>query len=240
MARTKGAKDKKPRRKAALSMTLNAIRKRKARERDRKAAKGDPLAPIAEKQSPRAGLPTDRKVETTSVDEFNAAIDAALSSKGAAALGSPAEGQAAEASDRVGSVQEQPPGPIADEVLLTRQAWEGVCRVPFRTLAWILRASGTIEDQGQAAIGKQATARAPDLARPSYVIFEHYAKEYARLNPDDPISLALVATGLVAADIAEEIMEIILVSRGIAKRQRMESGRAPSPSDGANATAPQG
>jgi len=229
MARTPGAKDKKPRRKPALSMTPNAIRKRKKRE----AEKRTEISRTPDKPAPKP--PSDRKVETTSVDEFNAAIDAALSGKSVASSSVAAEGQAADGADRVGAVGEQPPGPIADEVLLTRQAWEGVCRVPFRTLAWILRASGTIEEQGQAAIGKLATARAPDLARPSYVIFEHYAKEYARMNPDDPISLALVATGLVAADIAEEITEIVLVSRGIAKRQRMESsGRAPSPGDGAN------
>ena len=102
----------------------------------------------------------------------------------------------------------------------TRQAWEGVCRVPFRTLGLCLRALGVIEDQGQAAIGNLAKKRAADLARPSYVIFEHYAKHYTAINPDDPISLAIVATGLVAADIAEELTEIIVVSRAIAKRER--------------------
>ncbi|NLZ06659.1 MAG: hypothetical protein GXY19_15950 [Phycisphaerae bacterium] len=209
MARTKGAKDKRPRKKPALSMTPNAIRKRAARAQAEASTKAETPAP----------KPTDRKPDVDRVAEFNAAIDAELSQRVGTLSSAPAD-RPADTSDRVGPSIEQPAGPVGDEALLTRQAWEGVCRVPFRTLGLCLRALGVIEDQGQAAIGNLAKKRAPDLARPSYVIFEHYAKQYTAMNPDDPISLAIVATGLVAADIAEELTEIIVVSRAIARRER--------------------
>lgn len=217
MARTKGAKDRKPRKKAALSMTPNAIRKRQAYARDRDQATVERIG------KPSAGTDvgrTDRKPEANSVEEFNAAIDAELKQRVGSPDSAAADNRPVDVADRVGSSNEQPAGPVADEALLTRQAWEGVCRVPFRTLGLCLRAVGIIEDQGQTAIAKLAVKRAPDLARPSYVIFEHYAREYARMNPDDPVNLAIVATGLVAADIAEELTEIIVVSRAIAKRER--------------------
>jgi len=92
--------------------------------------------------------------------------------------------------------------------------------VPFRTLGLILHWIGLVPQDGQVAIGKLGAKRAPDLARPSYVIFEYYAKKYAELNPDDPVSLAIAATGLVAADIAEELTEVIMVSRQLAKDQQ--------------------
>jgi len=215
MKRTSG-KDKRPRKTRPLSMTRAAIRQREKRARDRDQAAPERIG------TPSAGRDTgrsDRKADTDRVAEFNAAIDAELSQRVGTPFSTPADRPVDEA-DRVGSSNEQPAGPAGEEALLTRQAWEGVCRVPFRTLALCLRVLGIIEDQGQAAIGKLAVKRAPDLARPSYVIFEHYAREYARMNPDDPISLAIVATGLVAADIAEELTEIIVVSRAIAKRER--------------------
>lgn len=218
MARTKGAKDKKPRKKPALSMTPNAIRKRQAAAAARDRNQTSPERIGKSSAGTDVGR-SDRKPEPNSVAEFNAAIDAELKQR-AGSPPSATAGRPADATDRVGAPIEAPAGPVGDEALLTRQAWEGVCRVPFRTLGLCLRALGIIEDQGQTAIAKLAVKRAPDLARPSYVIFEHYAREYTRMNPDDPISLAIVATGLVAADIAEELTEIIVVSRAIAKRER--------------------
>ena len=103
--------------------------------------------------------------------------------------------------------------------MLTREAWEGVCRVPFRTLALLLGMFGIVPDVGQKAIAAVGKKRAPDIARPSYAIFEHYARKYAEMNPDDPVSLAWAATGLVASDIAEELAEVIVVSRRLAAQQ---------------------
>jgi len=220
MARTKGAKDRKPR-KRTLSMTPNAIRKRQAAQAAQAAARDRDQATAERIGKPSAGTDvgrSDRKPDTDRVAEFNAAIDAELKTRVGTLSSAPTD-RPADTSDRVGPSIEQPAGPVGDEALLTRQAWEGVCRVPFRTLGLCLRALGIIEDQGQTAIAKLAVKRAPDLARPSYVIFEHYAREYTRMNPDDPISLAIVATGLVAADIAEELTEIIVVSRAIARQK---------------------
>lgn len=211
MARTKGAKDKRPRKKPALSMTPNAIRKRQAAQRARADAEasGRPETP--------APKPTDRKAEPRSVDEFNAAIDAELKQTSDSF---PSQDRPADGADRVGTSQQAPAGPLEDEALLTRSAWEGVCRVPFRTLGLVLCTLGVIDRDGQTAIGNLAKKRAPDLARPSYVIFDHYARRYASMNPDDPVSLAIVATGLVAADIAEELAEIIVVDRAMVRRRR--------------------
>lgn len=210
MARTKGAKDKRPRKKPALSMTPNAIRKRKAREAQQATeASGKPETP--------APKPTDRKAEPRSVEEFNAAIDAELKQTSDSF---PSQDPPADGADRVGTSQQAPAGPLEDEALLTRSAWEGVCRVPFRTLGLVLCTLGVIDKDGQTAIGNLAKKRAPDLARPSYVIFDHYARRYASMNPDDPVSLAIVATGLVAADIAEELAEIIVVDRALVRRRR--------------------
>jgi len=91
------------------------------------------------------------------------------------------------------------PGEAVDP-LLTKDAWEGVLRVPFRMLAIAVQAPGVAD------VGNR---RAKDLARPSYVIFEHYAREYLSLNPDNPLSFAWAAPALVLADISADVgMEI--------------------------------
>ncbi len=100
------------------------------------------------------------------------------------------------------------PAPASSDVdpLLTKEAWEGVLRVPFKMLAEAVQAPGVAE------IGRK---RARDLAKPSYVIFEHYAKEYLAMSPDNPLSFAWVATALVGIDIAGDVgMEIARARAG--------------------------
>jgi hypothetical protein len=99
--------------------------------------------------------------------------------------------------------------PAETDPPLTREAWEGVLRVPFRLLATYSQAP-RVADVGN--------ARAKDLAKPSYIIFEHYAREYCALNPDNPLSLAWAATALVLCDIGADVA--VEIARARAERQR--------------------
>lgn len=125
--------------------------------------------------------------------EFLTAIDTALG-------GAPNEPQV---SPGLGVPTTPAPDTLA-EAPLTREAWEGVLRVPFRVLALAVQAPGVAD------VGNK---RAADLARPSYPIFEYYAREYLALNPDNPLSLAWAATGLVLADIAADVGVAIVQAR---------------------------
>jgi hypothetical protein len=211
MARTKGAKDKRPRRPArtAVKKTTRTVATQKTPDVTQKAARKNHSA------TPPARTDPTPAAAVNSVDEFNAAITAELSGRALPC-------DQAKPADVGGSTETPPAGLANQEALLTREAWEGVCRVPFRTLGLILAWLRIVPDpQPIAAVG---TRRAKDLARPSYVIFDHYAKRYMDLNPDDPVSLAIAATGLVAADIAEELTEVIVIQRQLAKQNAGTTG----------------
>lgn len=107
--------------------------------------------------------------------------------------------------------------PPSTDPPLTREAWEGVLRVPFRLLAQL----------GQApAVAQIGVQRCKDLAKPSYVIFEHYARQYAAMNPDNPLSLAWAATGLVLADIGADVLVELARARA-ARRAAAEAATTP-------------
>jgi len=216
MARTKGAKDRRPRRRPTTTKkTTKKVAKKKA---------------ATPKPQPRAGHggPTDQPpAETpaagpTSVAEFNQAIDAELGNAAGDQTSSPPTGDRSTPADSGPHSNQADPQSTLGDALLTRDAWQGVLRVPFRALALILSSIGLIEVRGAQAIKLVGEKRAPDLARPSYVIFDHYARKYAEMNPDDPLSLAWAATGLVAADIAEELAEVIVVSRRLAAQEKQK------------------
>jgi hypothetical protein len=99
-----------------------------------------------------------------------------------------------------------PPAPAspAADVPLTREAWEGVLRVPFRLAALMTQTP---------AVAQIGAVRCKDLARPSYVIFDHYARQYLGLDPDNELSLAWAATGLVLSDIAADCVIAIHQAR---------------------------
>jgi len=220
MARTKGAKDKRPRKAPSKRTTRKVVKKVTPARRPASKPAGTP----AETPAANARKDTPPAVPQ-SVDEFNQAIDAALGVSQAVSP-SPGDSDRPAAGDSVGEHGGSPgPSLIEQEAPLTREAWQGVLRVPFRVLGLALAWSGLIDEAGQKAIGLVAEKRAPDLARPSYVLFEHYAKQYAGMDPDNPISLAWAATGLVAASIAEELTEVIVVSRQLARQRR----QAPAP-----------
>jgi hypothetical protein len=150
-----------------------------------KKKRAQPAASVA----PRDSAPPAPAADCNSrpAPEFFNAIDAALHE--------PQVESGAQAAT-VGTTPACPPAPVSDDPPLTCEAWEGVLRVPFRLLSAAAGAPGV------AQIGVK---RAKDLARPSYIIFEHYAREYLAMNPDDPLSLAWAATGLVLADIAADV-----------------------------------
>jgi len=212
MARTPGAKDKRPRKPRS--------RKAKPKSATKGGAKAGPQRAAATPADINAATRCAIDDVSASVDEFTRAIEAELRPQGIVSMPS-GSGQASESAAQSAD----------DDALLSRQAWCGVCRVPFRVLGRVLVSTGVISQaDGIIAVGDK---RAPDLARPSYVLFLHYAKEYARLNPDDPISLAWVATGLVGADIAEEIAAAILADRARGKdASAREPGTAADESQG--------
>lgn len=144
----------------------------------------------------------DQTTPATVNPEFLATIDAEM------ALNEPQarpEGSGSSPAD-----QSPLPPAAASEPPLTKDAWEGVLRVPFRVLALATSAPG-VADVGD--------RRAKDLARPSYPIFEYYAKEYLGMHPDDPLSLAWAATGLVLADIGADVIVAINQARAIRARE---------------------
>ncbi len=170
MPRTKGAIDKRP-------------RKRSTVRRPRPIAAALP-------RSPEGPLPAP-------TPEFLRQIDADLGvTEPQLSVGPEPNGSRVPPAPSLSLLESEPP--------LTREAWEGVLRVPFRVLALAVSAPGVAE------VGNK---RAKDLARPSYPIFEHYAREYMSLNPDNPLSLAWAATGLVLADIAADVGVEILRAR---------------------------
>ncbi len=179
MARTKGAIDKRPRKRSNTP-------KRSSSQGPTLVATGN----SGKSPAPEAPLPGVNP-------EFLNAIDSALGGSDKPQVSPGCEGS------------HEPSTPaVLEEAPLTREAWEGVLRVPFRVLALAVQAPG-VADVGE--------KRAKDLARPSYRIFEHYAREYLAMNPDDPLSLAWAATGLVLADIAADVGVEIMRAR--AERQ---------------------
>ncbi len=197
MARTKGAIDKRPRK--------------------RHNAKPKPPAALRTKAKP---VSSESPATLPGVSpEFLQTIEAELASGN--------EPQAQPGGDaHTANHHEQASPPAAaplEEPPLTKEAWQGVLRVPFRLVALLTSAPGV------AAIGEK---RAQDLAKPSYPIFEYYASQYLALNPENPLSLAWAATGLVLADIAADCAVAVHQARA----ERARALPAATPAQGAPLT----
>jgi len=170
-----------------------------------------------QKRKPAAKLskakPPTRSVEPSSwqterpelsADDFNRAIDAEI------ATGStpPGPGQDAPAPQAGDTPQ---PVPVFDPSSLTIEGLAGAWQVPFWALAWTLKILRVIPDpEPVIAVGRR---RAKDLAKPSYVIYEHYARKYLGLNPDNGVHVAAGVTALNGVGIVPEIVEACLKSR---------------------------
>ncbi len=189
MPRTKGAVDKRPRRRQTVSRPKSHA----------------PATPPSGDN--KAGL------STAPSPEFFKEIDAAMGGSHDPQVEPAVQGPTA------GTMPTCTAAPVCDEIdpLLTKEAWEGVLRVPFRMLAIAVQAP---------AVADIGNKRAKELAKPSYLIFEHYAKEYLSLNPDNPLSFAWAATALVLADISADVAVEVAKARAD-RRSRQLAGTVP-------------
>jgi hypothetical protein len=187
MARTKGAKDARPRKKALPRGTGGRFQKRTPIE-------ASPMETTAVERPP---LPND---------DFQAAIAAEL---GHAPNALPEPGPVAETPQ----VSPQGPAPAGgfDPNALTIEGLTGAWQVPFWALGHLLRMLRIIPSADPIiAVGKR---RAKDLARPSYTIYEHYTRQYLNLNPENEVHVAAGVTGLNLAAIVPELVEAVLDAR---------------------------
>jgi hypothetical protein len=179
MPRTHGAIDKRPRKRSTGSRPKNK-----------------PAAQIA------AGLPAGDPPAAAPSPEFFQQIEAAMGGpEKQRTLDEPGSQAPAAVTDGCGPA---PVSPAQEEPPLTKEAWEGLLKMPFRLVGKIMRSPG---------IGIVGIKRAKDLARPSYPIFEHYAREYMALDPGNGLSLAYVATMLVLIDVGGDACVAYLQDR---------------------------
>lgn len=193
MARTKGAVDKRPRKKSTVS-------------------KPRPKETRADLREPKLVTPAPEGAPAGVNPVFLQSIETALSGP----VNDPQVEPGAPGAT-TGTTSPGTPAPtLAADPPLTREAWENVLRMPFRLVAQAAGAPGVTQ------IGER---RAKDLAKPSYVIFEHYAKEYMAMNPDNPLSLAMVATVLVLCDVSADVA--VEISRARADRRQAQIAAGP-------------
>lgn len=189
MARTKGAKDSKPRKKAIPRGTGGRFQKKSTEPRE-SALQG---AAAVE----RPALP---------IDDFKSAIAAELQQ--APSLPEPGTGpQPSEVSPQSGPAPADGFDPSALTLAGLASAWQ----VPFWALGWILTALKIVPSPD--AIVDVGRRRAADLAKPSYEIYAHYARQYLQLNPDNTVHVAAGVTGLNAIGILPDLTEAIVKSR---------------------------
>jgi hypothetical protein len=196
MARTKGAKDRGLRRKPA--------------------AKRPPIQQDPPSQTLRPEAQSDpAKIERPPIpaSDFKAAIAAELNQTAVSSPGQ-AETQPSDPANP-GQASSFEPG------TLTIEGLEAAFQVPFfalsRVLAWLRVAPdpGPIRELGQ--------RKARVLAKPAYAIYEHYARQYLGLHPENGIHVAIGVTGLNAVGISPDLVEAIEESR------RRAAARTPLP-----------
>lgn len=197
MARTKGAVDKRPRKRSNV-VTKPRIRATKPAE-----------------------ISAGPKLQVPAPEDAPGGVNPAFLQSIEAALGGPASEPQVEPGAQgatTGTTSPCTPAPtLPDDPPLTREAWESVLRVPFRLVA---------QAAGAPRVATIGDKRAKDLAKPSYVIFEHYAREYMAMNPDNPLSLAWAATILVLCDVGADVAVEISRARGDRRRAELPAGPA--------------
>lgn len=190
MARTKGAVDKRPRKGST-------------------AFKPRPKQTRADLREPKLQTPAPEGAPAGVNPEFLNSIETALTG--------PADDPQVEPGAQGATTGTTSPCTPAhtspDDSPMTKEAWEGVLRVPFRLIATAAGAPAVVQ------IGDK---RAKELAKPSYMIFEHYAREYMAMNPDNPLSLAWAATVLVLCDIGADVAGEVLKARALRARPPAE------------------
>jgi hypothetical protein len=169
----------------------------------RKPAVKKPPKAKAVTPSPAAGIPPIQRPDLPA-DDFKAAIAAELQSCNAGAK---------EPGQENAPPQDSPqgPAPAFDPATLTVDGLASAWQVPFWLLGHALAMFRVIPNaEPVIAVGKR---RAKDLAKPSYAIYEHYAREYLGLHPDNAVHVAAGVTALDAIGIVPEIIEACIKSR---------------------------
>jgi hypothetical protein len=120
-----------------------------------------------------------------------------------------------------------PPAPAAfDPAALTLDGLASAWQVPFYVLAKILQLLKLIGPaEPIQAVGRR---RSMDLARPSYAIYEHYAREYLGIHPENGVQAAAGVTALNAVGILPELIDAIMESRELARTAAV-APEAPAP-----------
>jgi hypothetical protein len=196
MARTKGAKDR-------------GLRKKPAAKRP--AIKQDPPSQTLRPEAQSDPATIDRP--PIPVNDFKAAIAAELHQADVSSPGQ-AETQPSEAAN---------PGQASsfDPSSLTIEGLEAAFQLPFfvlaRVLAWLKIAPDPLPIR---ELGKR---KARVLAKPSYAVYEHYARQYLGFHPENGVHVAIGVTGLNTVGISPDLVEAIEESR------RRAAAKAPTP-----------
>lgn len=200
MARTRGAKDKRLRKNAAalkqgklngVTGTVNVT-----------PAAGRPTSKVLNPK--REGIPTQKTTDAKEARPMGPRPSASplANDEFLAEVGRQIDASPSLSTDRPAGTL--PPADPAADVPLTRDAWAAVLRVPFDVAAWLA---------GYQCIATIGAKRADDLGRASWLLFEHYGRQYMGMDPDNPLSMAWAATGLVLASIVGEIGPAVLEER---------------------------
>ena len=205
MARTRGAKDNKPRKKPAGK---------------------PPMRQSSPSHTPEPKATTVPAIERPPIplDDFKSAIAADCSKLLHARAGTG------------GTVRRQPasvlcPGGRFRSIGLDPGRPGERLAVSFWLLGWgltllrVVPAADPVMD-----VGKR---RAKDLAKPSYAIYEHYARQYLKLNPDNTVHVAAGVTALNGVGILPDLVEAIVKSRRVWSDQiRLAQQQQPAPAAG--------
>jgi hypothetical protein len=155
------------------------------------------------------------------IDDFKAAVAAELQAS------SPSEGGPGPDGSTAVSPQT---GPAAfDPGTLTLEGMASAWQLPFWGLGWLLTFLRVLP--GPDAVCDVGKKRAKDLARPSYAVYEHFAREYLGLHPRNAIHVSIGITGLNGVGILPELTEAIVKSRRawIEQLKRAQQASQPAP-----------
>jgi len=201
MARTRGAKDKSRRKQPAAKIRTPV--------RPSGPSHGSELA---------AGTPpglADRPAVPPG--EFEAAIAAELGNTETIACPGPAPS----------GVTAQPAPAQFDPGALTldglASAWQCAFYALGTALAWLRI---TPDPEPVYAVGRR---RGKELAKPSYVIYEHYTRQYLQLNPENTVHVAAGATGLNAIGILPDLIDAVIGARRKAAAKAAQGQPTPVP-----------
>lgn len=137
-----------------------------------------------------------------SPDDFKAAI--------AAELGHASQASEPEEGSQAASCSPPPPASFDPEAL-TLEGLSNAWRLPFYGLARLLQWLRIAPDpEPIEAVGRR---RAKELAKASYPIWEHYARQYVNVHPDQAVNVSIGVTALDAVGILPDLLDAIGESR---------------------------